>query len=48
MLMESVAILGITLCILAVFVRSGNADYALATMENSVWMWMMSGLKARM
>ena len=32
MLMESVAILGITLCILAVFVRSGNADYALATM----------------
>jgi len=32
MIVESVAILGITVCILAVFVRSGNADYALATL----------------
>lgn len=30
MVVESVAILGITLCILVVFVRSGNADYAVA------------------
>ena len=31
MIVESVAIFGITLCILAVFVRSDNADYAMAT-----------------
>ena len=30
MVVESVAIFGITLCILAVFIRSDNADYAVA------------------
>ena len=32
MIAESVAILGVTVCILAIFVRSGNADYAVATL----------------
>lgn len=32
MIVESVAIFGITVCILIVFVRSGNADYAIATL----------------
>lgn len=32
MIAESIAIFGITVCILTIFVRSGNADYAAATL----------------
>ncbi len=32
MIAESVAILGVTVCIIAIFIRSGNAGYALATL----------------